>query len=363
MQGLFGRFGKKNPDLSSGSPANPRRSSQVSRSEFRDDKNITEPELEFPRTDRFDDGEETNWDDAETLVNEDNPWTQPAADRLVYAQPIVAVVAPPIPPTIPDLEDWDEALPAATVQHNNVQEVRRNKQTSVPASQPEDIWDDNLPNRTFSSTSGIDRDPPSQLLRPPAQPSPIESVIGLWAASSQQLRQLLPDPIRQQSDLILTAIVVILVTVSIWFVNGFFTPRIPNLPDPIIATQPSSNPATAASPEQTFIEAIQRQISDITSQYPDKIIQTLNIDVNRVGGSGAFAPAIASQHENRLIVRLNPIWYQIGEDRQNQIAAQMWLQAKANHFSKLEVQDAQGNSIARSPVVGREMIILQRIAS
>jgi hypothetical protein len=38
----------------------------------------------------------------------------------------------------------------------------------------------------------------------------------------------------------------------------------------------------------------------------------------------------------------------------------MWLQAQANHFTKLEVQDAQGNSIARSPVVGQHLIILQR---
>ncbi len=345
MQGLFGRFGKKNPDRSSSSPANPRRSSQVSRSESRDDKNAPESELEFPRTEQFDDEEETNWDDAETLVNEDNPWTKPAADQIVYAQPIVTVVAPPIPPTPADLEDWDEALPAATVQHNNVQEVRRGKQKSVPEPAPEDIWDDNLPNRAFSPTSGIDS--PPQRLRPQAQPSLIGSAIGLWAASLQQLRQLLPAQLRQLSDSTLTAIVVIFVTVSIWFVNSLSLPGISSAPDPVIATQPSSNLTIIDSPEQTFIEAIQRQISDITSQYPDQIIQTLNIDVDR----------------DRLIVRLNPSWYLMSVDRQNQLTAQMWLQAKANHFSKLEVQDAQGNSIARSPVVGREMIILQRIAS
>lgn len=349
MQGLFGRFGKKDPNQPITSAANPRRSSQVSRSGFRDDQNVTEPELEFPRADRFDDDEETNWDDAETLVNEDNPWTQPAPDRIVYAQPIVTVVTPPIPSTTPDLEDWDEALPAATVQHNNVQEVRRAKQNSVPASPPEDIWDDNLPNRAFSPTGGIEIDQSQQPLRQPTQPRPIESAIGLWAASLQQLRRLLPAQLRQLSDLVLTGILVMLVTVGISFINGFFAPGIDpavaQVPAPVVAAQPSSSPEIAGSPEQAFIEAIQRQVSDITSQYPDEIIQTLNIDVNR----------------DRLIVRLNPIWYQIGDDRQNQITAQMWLQAKANHFSKLEVQDAQGNLIARSPVVGREMIILQRI--
>jgi hypothetical protein len=347
MQGLFGRFGKKNPNQPSGSPANPRRSNQVSRSEFRDDENITEPELEFPRAEQFDDDEETNWDDAETLVNEDNPWTQPAADRIAYAQPIVTVVAPTIPPILPDLEDWDEALPAATVQHNNVQEVRRGKQKSVPESAPEDIWDDNLPNRAFSPVSGINLDPPSQRLRPPVQSSLIESAIGLWAASLQQLRRLFPNSMRQLSDPILTGIVVIFITVGIWFINSFFAPKIANVPDPVTANQPNSIPAIIDSPEQTFIETIQRQISNITSQYPDGIIQTLNIDVDR----------------DRLIVRLNPSWYLMSVDHQNQLTAQMWRQAKENHFSKLEVQDSDGNSIARSPVVGREMIILQRIPS
>jgi hypothetical protein len=348
MQGLFGRFGKKNPNQPSGSPANPRRSSQVSRSESRDNANTAEPDLEFPRADRFDDEEETNWDDAETLVDEDNPWTQPLPDRIAYAQPIVPVVAPLTPSIIPDLEDWDEALPAATVKNNNVQEVRRGKQMIVPESQPEDIWDDNLPNRAFSPTGGIQIDPPQQRLQQPAQPNPVDRLIGLWAASLQQLRRVLPDQIRQLSDLMLTAIVVMLVTVGIWLINSFSAPEIApagaEVPAPIVSDQPNSNATTAGSPEQIFIEAIQRQITDITSQYPDEIIQTLNIDVNR----------------DQLIVSLNPIWYQISEDRQSQLTAKMWLQAKANHFSKLELQDSQGNSIARSPVVGQEMIILQR---
>ena len=162
------------------------------------------------------------------------------------------------------------------------------------------------------------------------------------------MRQVLPAPLRQLSDLILTAIVVLLVTVGIWFIDGFFVPgsdpAIAHLPAPVITTQPNSNAAIIGSPEQTFIDAIQHQIGDLTSQYPDEMIQTLDIDVNH----------------DRLIVQLQPIWYLMSDDRQNLVTNEMWLQAKANHLSKLEVQDSQGNSIARSPVVGREMIILQR---
>ena len=92
MQGLFGRFGKKYPEPTV-SPANPRQNGTSFQSEI-DDR-------EYPIASSFDlDDEETNWDDAETLADENN--------SIVYAQPILPVVTPPIP-TIPDLDNWDEA--------------------------------------------------------------------------------------------------------------------------------------------------------------------------------------------------------------------------------------------------------------
>ncbi len=325
MQGLFGRFGKKYPQ-----PA-------VSASNSRYDRSQSQTEIddrEFPSANRFDDDEETNWDDAETLADENNP--------VVYAQPIVPVVAPVPPDTTPDLEEWDEALPAATVKNSNIQEVRRSKKAPVlvtPTPQNEDVWDDNLPSRNFSASSGAD-------------PTPVKSsqnrAIGLWTVTLRQFRRVLPSPLRQLSDAILTVVVVLSITVSIWVVDGLFVPGV----NPVVADRPTvvrSDSANAiveanGSPEQAFIEAIQSQLSDITSQYSDDLIQTLSVDI--VG--------------NLLIVQLNPSWYQVSDDEQDRLTDRMWLQAKANKFSKLEIQDAQGGSIGRSPVVGNHPIILQR---
>jgi hypothetical protein len=322
MQGLFGRFGNKNPHQSAVAPAQPRYQRTRSQAEI--------DEREFPSASRFDDDEETNWDDAEGLGDENNP--------IAYAQPIVPVVEPsPVSTIIPDVEDWDEALPAATVKNSNIQEARRGKN---PAPiQTEDMWEDDLPSRTFSTNNSPNLDP--------VKPSAIEQFIGLWGSMLQQFRRLLPAPIRQLSDAILTAILVILVTVGIWVVDGLFVPgvnpSVASKPAPPVAVQPTLAPAQG-SPEQDFIEAIQSQLSDITSQYSDDIIQTLKVDIA----------------QDRLIVQLNPIWYLISDDRQDNVTDKMWLQAKANHFRKLEIQDAQGVSIARSPVVGNHPIILQR---
>ena len=332
MQGLFGRFGKKTPE-SSVTRANPRRNDPPSQSEY-DDR-------EFPIANRYDtDDEETNWDDAETLADEPNLWAQPVASKIVYSQPIATIVAPPTP-IAPDLEDWDEALPAATVKSSNLQEARRGK-SPVSVSPTEDVWDESLPQQTFLQNSNVNLDP---------APGLMDRSIGFWHNTLQQFRRFLPAPIRQLSDAILTAIAITIVTVGIWFVDGFFIPRIePSVaktPSTPIAAQPYSKPAidtTSTNPEQAFIEAIETQLSDITSQYPDDLIQTLNVDIAR----------------DRLVVRLAPIWYTLDDEQQNRLTDRMWLQAQANHFSKLEIQDSQGVSIARSPVVGKHPIILQR---
>lgn len=336
MQGLFGRFGKKTPE-SSVTRANPRRNDPPSQSEY-DDR-------EFPIANRYDtDDEETNWDDAETLTDEPNLWAQPLASKVVYAQPIATVVVPPIP-IAPDLEDWDEALPAATVKSSNLQEARRGK-SPVSVSPTEDVWDESLPQQTFSQNSNVTLDR--------SAPGLMDRSIGFWHDTLQQFRRFLPAPIRQLSDAILTAIAIAIVTVGIWFVDGFFIPKIePSVaktPSAPLAAQPYSKPAIdtiLTNPEQAFIEAIETQLSDITSQYPDDLIQTLNVDIAR----------------DRLVVRLDPIWYTLDDEQQNRLTDRMWLQAQSNHFSKLEIQDSQGVSIARSPVVGKHPIILQRRSS
>ena len=331
MQGLFGRFGKKNP------------SSAVTRTIPQPIDPPSQPEYDDrdPIESRYDnDDEETNWDDAETLTDETNLWAQPVAGKVVADRPIATIVAPPTP-IAPDLEDWDEALPAATVKTSNLQEARRGK-SPVSVSPTEDVWDESLPQQTFSHHSNVNLDP---------APGVKDRAIGFWHDTLQQFRRFLPAPIRQLSDAILTAIAITIVTVGIWFVDGFFIPKIePSVattPSAPIVAQPYSKPAIdtiLTNPEQTFIEAIETQLSDITSQYPDDLIQTLSVDIAR----------------DRLVVRLAPIWYTLDDEQQNRLTDRMWLQAQTNQFSKLEIQDSQGVSIARSPVVGKHPIILQR---
>jgi hypothetical protein len=315
MQGLFGRFGKKYP------PAVPPpdffATSQPPTADIEFD--------EFPITSRFEDDEETNWDDVETLVDR---------DRVAYPQPIFPV-APAVSSTPLDLdEDWDEALPAATVKNSNTQEARRSKVDRLSPSK--DLGQDYSPtpiqDRTSSRNSTL---------------SPTATAIGFWTAIVQLFRRMLPPPIRRLSDALLTAILAIGLTVAIWFVDGWLSapaqPPVTMIPPAAIITQPRTT-VSPIDPEQAFIDAIQAQLNDITSQYPDDIINTLQVDLPR----------------DLAIVRLNPVWYTIDDRQQDRLSDRMWLQARANHFGKLELQDPTGQTIARSPVVGQHMVVLQR---
>jgi hypothetical protein len=322
MQGLFGRFGKKKSEPVVSSPNSRIKNSPSSAAIDVD---------EFPIAKRYDaDDEDTNWDDAETTENENNPILDP--------QPTLPAVETSAA-TTPDIDNWDEALPAATVKDSNVREVRGKNR--VPALPSEDIWDDNLPNPTFS----LGGNPPPQS----ASPDRMGQAIGLWTATIQQFRRILPAPLRQLSDAIVTAILVAIVTISIWFVDSFALPGI----DPSTANTPARSITAiqpnrpVINPEQALIEAIQTQLTDVTSQYPDDLVQTLQADFS----------------SDRLIVRLNPVWYSLDDAQQNNLTDRMWIQARANHFTKLELQDIEGRSIARSPVVGQHLIILQRRSS
>jgi hypothetical protein len=366
MQGLFGRFGKKTPEQSVVSNGNSRKQDSLRdgkagrRSQLEVEANTTPSandwdrstpsDRDFPISSIFDDDEETNWDDAEALAD--------ASNSIVYAQPTAPVVTPPIPKTTLDLDNWDDALPAPTVKDRNIQEARRGT-NPLPLATNDDIWDDDVPSdsqipsinpQTFSANNADAGDRNLRESKPPI----VNRAVGMWAGSMQQFRRILPDPIRKFADAIAIATIIAIVTVGIWFVDGFFVPSIkPSVataPAAPVATQPAptmpAQPPLAPqiSPEQAFIDAITAQLSDITSQYPDDIVRSLSVDLAR----------------DRLIVQLNPAWYSIDDELQNSLTDRMWQQAQANHFSKLEIQDSQGISIARSPVVGKHPIILQR---
>ncbi len=145
----------------------------------------------------------------------------------------------------------------------------------------------------------------------------------------------------------------------------FVAPETPQLPDSIAPSQPKSakfksklpdleaprapKPVEIVqppplTPEQSLIAGIQNQVSEITNRLGAGLVKSVQAN---------FASSI-------LTVKVAEDWYGLSAAEQNQLANQMWQEANSLDFSKLEIANLSGKLIARSPVVGSEMIILER---
>ena len=118
-------------------------------------------------------------------------------------------------------------------------------------------------------------------------------------------------------------------------------------PEPI-AQPPSPPPKLERSPEQTLIADIQDAASEIATRY----------------GDAALVESIRADFRNsRLIVTVpSELWYALDDRTQDRFAADLLQRSRRLDFSKLELQDAQGQLLARSPVVGDRVVIFQRSA-
>lgn len=107
---------------------------------------------------------------------------------------------------------------------------------------------------------------------------------------------------------------------------------------------PTATPQLELEPRDTVIEAIQQQVSEVTQRYADNLIQSVQ----------------ANFRDGRLTVRVSDDWYRLEASQQDQVATDLLKRTKSLDFGKLELLDSQDNRVARSPIVGNKMLILQR---
>ena len=117
--------------------------------------------------------------------------------------------------------------------------------------------------------------------------------------------------------------------------------EVPELPQPLKNVPPTQPKLT---PEQSLIAAIQQEVTALTHEYSEGLIGKIEANFLR----------------SRLIVTLGEQWYSLSDQEQDNLASNILKRAKSLDFRKLELIDATGDLIARSPVVGNNVIVLQR---
>ena len=123
-------------------------------------------------------------------------------------------------------------------------------------------------------------------------------------------------------------------------------------PIPVIETEPTPIPVIELTPEQALLAAIENQFSDISISVKN------TKDKNII--SQLIKPLQANFRTSDLTVKISDIWYNLEKSQQDKLAAEILQRSQELNFIHLEVVDFQEKIIARSPVVGNEMIIFNR---
>lgn len=119
----------------------------------------------------------------------------------------------------------------------------------------------------------------------------------------------------------------------------------PSEPEPLPSPEPTPPPKPQLTPEQRLVAAIQVQVAQVTQEYENnELVQSIR----------------ANFEDSLLQVRLDEGWHDLDSDAQIELANQMLQKARSLDFSRLEVTDADGTLLARSPVVGSDAVIVQR---
>ncbi|MBO1052752.1 MAG: hypothetical protein HEQ25_12335 [Dolichospermum sp. DET73] len=124
------------------------------------------------------------------------------------------------------------------------------------------------------------------------------------------------------------------------------------IPTPVIETEPTPIPVIELTPEQALLAAIENQFSDISISVKN------TKDKNII--SQLIKPLQANFRTSDLTVKISDIWYNLEKSQQDKLAAEILQRSQELNFIHLEVVDFQEKIIARSPVVGNEMIIFNR---
>ncbi|MBV6624123.1 MAG: hypothetical protein KI793_14490 [Rivularia sp. (in: Bacteria)] len=107
------------------------------------------------------------------------------------------------------------------------------------------------------------------------------------------------------------------------------------------------------TPEETLIAAIQNQVGDISLNFKDSS-----------SSDRTFSEIIESIQANflnsNLTIKIRNNWYSLEKRQQDKLAAEIWQRSQELDFTHLEITDKQGKLIARSPVVGNDMIVFKR---
>jgi hypothetical protein len=123
-------------------------------------------------------------------------------------------------------------------------------------------------------------------------------------------------------------------------------------PSPVVEPEPTPSPVVELTPEESLLAAIENQFAEISIAVKSKDKQKMIYQL--------IKPIEANFRTSDLKVKIKDIWYNLEKYQQDKLAADILQCSQELNFIHLEVVDSQDKLIARSPVIGNQIIIFNR---
>ncbi|TAF06584.1 MAG: hypothetical protein EAZ77_12000 [Nostocales cyanobacterium] len=132
------------------------------------------------------------------------------------------------------------------------------------------------------------------------------------------------------------------------------TPTLEPEPEPIPTLEPEPEPEKIVelTPEQALIAAIKNQLAEITVSLQPKDDEKIYLN--------PIKSIQANFRTSDLTITISDDWYTLELTQQQQLAADILQRSQELDFTHLQLVDSQDRLIARSPVVGNEMVIFRK---
>ncbi|WP_299413248.1 hypothetical protein [Acaryochloris sp. IP29b_bin.148] len=192
----------------------------------------------------------------------------------------------------------------------------------------------------------------------------------IWGLGLKVLRGRFPEALKSFSDRFLTIVILSLATLIYWVVSSLIPPSQPAVqqppaPAPVAkapAAQPAAQPTPVSpppstpvaeapveeppppEPERKQIIEVQSQVAQVFDQYSQDIVQSVQ----------------ANFQAERLVIQVSDRWFELSRSEQNQLGTDVLERSRKLDFPKLEIRDQADQLLAREPVVGPNIIVLQR---
>ncbi|WP_088892006.1 hypothetical protein [Leptolyngbya ohadii] len=169
-----------------------------------------------------------------------------------------------------------------------------------------------------------------------------------WNTLLPVIQGLLPAPWnRRLSKPVLTGIAIALLTLILWLTSTLNRPAVSSVsesPSAPIAERPvakAPRPEPALTPEKLI--RIEEKLAQVAEPYGESLIAS-----------------VKPGERQHLKLTLDDHWFILPADSQDRLAKELWQRSRQLDYDQLEILDLENQRIARSPVVGEQMLILKR---